>query len=232
MRTNRPAARSKNAARRRAAAVSVGAGILGTLSAEAGIVIIDISPSGFNFDGVNAGLTLGPTSFTSRANFPTSGSGGLFFENSVPGRGVRGTGGLSFASDLPVYPTPHNFPGGAEIGSSFVSSGGVWSGASFRTFFRYSNNNTPNFGSDNYLGFQTINGNYGWLKSTWDGTNFQFTSAAYESTPGVAIAAGAVVVPEPSTTALLGLGALALGAGAVRKQRAARRTQAAAAMSA
>ena len=68
------------------------------------------------------------------------------------------------------------------------------------------------------------------MEATWDGTDFQFYSAAYESTPGVAIAAGAVAVPEPSTTALLGLGALALGA--VRKQRAARRTQAAAAVSA
>ena len=70
------------------------------------------------------------------------------------------------------------------------------------------------------------------MEATWDGTDFQFYSAAYESTPGVAIAAGAVAVPEPSTTALLGLGALALGAGAVRKQRAARRPQAAAAVSA
>ena len=232
MSRNRPAARSKSAARRRAAAaaVSVGAGILGTLSAEAGIVTIDISSSGFNFDSVNAGLPLAINSSTSRANFPTSGEGGLFFQNSPLGRGVSGTGGLGFASDAPY--TPHNFPGGAAIGSSFDSSGGIWAGADFRTFFRYNGIDTPNFGSDSYLGFQTINGNYGWLKSTWDGTNFQFTSAAYESTPGVAIAAGAVVVPEPSTTALLGLGALALGAGAVRKQRAARRTQAAAAVSA
>jgi hypothetical protein len=76
---------------------------------------------------------------------------------------------------------------------------------------------------------------YGWIKATWDGTNFQFYSAAYESTPGVAIRAGdtgaSAAVPEPTTMAVFGLGALVLGAGKVRKQRAARREKQAEALS-
>lgn len=125
-------ARSQSARRRAAATAaiaSVGAGILGTHSAEAAIVPINIGPTGFNIDGVNAGLPLGFGS-TSRANFPTSGSGGLSFENSEPGRGVKGTGGLTFATD--TYYTPHNFAGGAAIGSSF---GGMWSGGATDLFF-------------------------------------------------------------------------------------------------
>ena len=73
---------------------------------------------------------------------------------------------------------------------------------------------------------------YGWIEATWDGTNFEFISAAYESSPGVAIAAGAgpvTAVPEASMMSTLGIGALVLGARAVSKQRALRRTQGAAA---
>jgi hypothetical protein len=225
--TNRLAARSKNTARRRAAAaaVSVGAGILGTHSAEAAIVTIDIGPSGFNIEGVNAGLASGGTRNVS--NFPMSGGGSLNLIND-PNDGYQGAGSsyfLTFAySDGAVF----NFSGGATIGSSFS---GTWVSGGY-PLFKYLGITSPNFGSDSYLGFRTAQGNYGWMEATWDGTDFQFYSAAYESTPGVAIAAGAVAVPEPSTTALLGLGALALGAGAVRKQRAARRPQAAAAVSA
>ena len=79
------------------------------------------------------------------------------------------------------------------------------------------------------------NGVYGWIKATWDGTDFQLYSAAYESTPGVAIRAGdtgaSAAVPEPTTMAVFGLGALVLGAGKVRKQRAARREKQAEALS-
>ena len=62
------------------------------------------------------------------------------------------------------------------------------------------------------MGFKTAQGNFGWLEVTWVGATgaFQLYSGAYESTAGVAIAAGATAVPEPSTIALLALGAAGL----------------------
>ena len=62
------------------------------------------------------------------------------------------------------------------------------------------------------MGFKTAQGNYGWLEATWTSATdtFQFHSGAYESDVGVAIAAGAAAVPEPSTIALLSLGAAGL----------------------
>jgi len=225
-------ARSQAARRRAAAAAamaSVGAGILGTQSAEAGIVTLDLTSvgsPGVNITGVNAGLANGNTS--SVGNFQISGNNlevrnnfygftGLVLFSSGGGIAISG-GGAS----------PRNFLGDATIGS-----GVTFSNQSSQTSFKASYYSAPAFGNNSYLGFKTSQGNYGWIKATWNGTDtFELYSAAYETVAGVSIAAGAVAVPEPSTTALLGLGALALGAGVVRKQRAARRTQAAAAMSA
>ena len=62
------------------------------------------------------------------------------------------------------------------------------------------------------MGFKTAQGNFGWLEATWTSATdtFQIYSGAYESTAGVAIAAGSSAVPEPSTIALLALGAAGL----------------------
>ena len=61
---------------------------------------------------------------------------------------------------------------------------------------------------DNYI--------YGYFEVTWNETSseFEILSGAYESTPNTPIA-----VPEPSAIALTGIGALALGAGAIRRSR-------------
>ena len=244
-------ARSQAARRRAAAAVavaSVGGGYLGTQSAEAAIVSIDLTNvNGLDFTGVNAGLSSG-SSKDFDLSFGAAGQLQLYVCNRLdpdylytgiklhqPSAGFQfDYGGVANGAALS---TPRNYAFGTLINgstSNFITSN-FGNNALFDYVFEGTPSTAPPF--DGYLGFLSsgtdgngTNGVYGWIKATWDGTNFQFYSAAYESTPGQPIAAG-VGVPEPSTTAVLGLGALALGAGAVRKQRAARRTQAAAAVS-
>ena len=78
------------------------------------------------------------------------------------------------------------------------------------------------------MGFRTAQNNYGWLEVTWAAASdqFQILSGAYESTANTPIPIGAV--PEPTTIALTGVAALALGAGAIRRARKSRRESAAA----
>jgi hypothetical protein len=221
-------------ARRRAAATaalaSVGAGILGTHSAEAAIVTIDIGPSGFNIEGVNAGLT--SSSFGNISDFPISGGGTLAIYNleyylGAVGNGNAGVPGVLFATngyDL----GPFKFSGGATIGAS----AGTWDGTG-NPLFKSGTSFSPNFGADSYLGFRTAQGNYGWMEATWDGTDFQFYSAAYEDVVGQSIVAGAtgsVAVPEIDPNGLASALSLVMGSAAMLEQR--RRTRAAVAAAA
>jgi hypothetical protein len=130
---------------------------------------------------------------------------------------------------------PWKFPLNTTIGASTSGWGGALSTQLFR--YHYVNEyygvdkfyNSADFGSGSYMGFKTQLGNYGWLNVTWARATgeFQIYSGAYESVPGVSIAAGAVAVPEPSTIAMLGAGALAMGASAIRRHRTAQRKAAA-----
>jgi len=75
------------------------------------------------------------------------------------------------------------------------------------------------------MGFQTSQGNYGWLEVTWtkESNEFQILSGAYGNTPGVAILAGgaAAPIPEPGTWVAMALFAGgAACAGWRRRQRA------------
>ena len=108
--------RNSQAARRRAAAATaiagVGAGILGTQSAEATPVTINLAS--FGVTGVNAGLTSGTYKYV--ANFPISGGGGLSLANFNFKKGIA-----FYPGKLAVnggYASPHNFAAGAAIGSS------------------------------------------------------------------------------------------------------------------
>ena len=215
-------ARSQSARRRAAATAafaSVGAGILGTHSAEAAIVTIDIGPSGFNIEGVNAG---GQNS--SISNFPISGGGTLSIRD-----GVRGGSNLYFATNG-TNASPSNFSGGVSIGSSFT---GTWAtNFSPTSYFKYYGDISPNFGADSYLGFRTAQGNYGWMEATWNGTDFQFYSAAYENVVGTSIVAGdtgSVAVPEIDPNGLASALSRVMGSAAMLEQRRRKRAAVAAA---
>ncbi|MEI8368586.1 MAG: hypothetical protein WCJ31_09130 [Planctomycetia bacterium] len=208
------------AARRRAAAAaiaSVGAGILGTQSAEAGIVTINLASAGSNLvdiTGVNAGLTYGNNK--SVTNFPISSGGILGVANQNFMKGVTFEVGGKLAIDG-GYASPHNFAAGAVIGSSSTFDDyGKYTTFQFSTAFSLA------FGNNSYLGFKTSQGNYGWIKATWNGTNtFQLYSAAYESVAGVSIKAGdsGAAVPEIDPSGLASAMSLVMGSVAMLEQR-------------
>jgi len=225
-------ARSQSARRRAAATAalaSVGAGILGTHSAEAAIVTIDIGPSGFNIEGVNAGLT--SSSYANKSDFPISGGGTLaiynleYYQGAV-GNGNAGALGVLFATNG-YDPGPFKFSGGATIGAS----AGTWDGTG-NPLFKSGTSFSPHFGADSYLGFRTAQGNYGWMEATWDGTDFQFYSAAYEDVVGQSIVAGdtgSVAVPEIDPNGLASALSLVMGSAAMLEQRRRKRAAVAAA---
>lgn len=219
------------AARRRAAAAAiagVGAGILGTQSAAAGIVTIDLTDiNGKNLTGVNAGLTAG-NSKSWYINFGDAGKlqFGVMKNVSAGYTGIKLTlkGGVANGG---AYCTPSLYAFGATI--SGAASNFTASNFGCNALFKYTGAGltAPNF--DGYLGFlssgtdgQGTDGIYGWIKATWDGTDFQFYSAAYESTPGVAIAAGdtgSAAVPEIDPSGLASAMSLVIGSVAMLEQR-------------
>jgi hypothetical protein len=183
--------------------VSIGAGILGTSQADAGIVTINIGPTGFNIGGVNAGVSSG--NYITRSNFPFTNAGTLHLydkyvyvgeDSTTTITGMSGyQSGLKFAGTLA---NPVNFAFGSAISGTSPFN-------SYATLFYRKEDRTatvePDFNPGSYVGFKTSQGNYGWLEVTWSGSlgQFQIFSGAYESVVGVSIAAGdtgPAAVPE------------------------------------
>ena len=166
-------------------------------NAQAELITINIGPTGFNIGGINGGVSYG--TYREVANFPIFGSGTLFLDNAFNVSGLSGDG-LKFADGI----TPEKFVLNELIDSTsdyFSFPGGL---------FKDGDSVSPDFGPGSYMGFQTIQGNYGWLEVTWTASSsqFQIFSGAYESTPNVAIRAGAgptAPIPEPGTWAAMAI---------------------------
>lgn len=191
-------------------AAGLGASTVATPVADAAIVNLNIGPSGFNIGGVNAGLSLGGSNF--KSNFPDSLQGILFLANQYYVYGLGNATGLAlvyggyFATDSNAAARPTRFALNAPINGSSRFADDVSTGASF---FKVESYSAPNFGPGSYMGFISGQGNYGWLEVTWDGTNFEILSGAYETDPGDTIyagqGAGPAAVPEPGTWAAAAL---------------------------
>jgi hypothetical protein len=195
-------------------AAGMGAGFLGVPQADAAVVPINIGPTGFNIDGINANVNLGQNGFRYILNFPTTGAGMLSIYANSTGFGFVGSG-LSIAAGS-SNASPTNVSLGQTINGSLS-----FPQSFYNTMFRGGGSSSPDFGSGSYLAFRTAQNSYGWLETTWSSSSSQFyiLSGAYESTPNTPIGAG---VPEPSTAAAVGVAALAIGAGAIRRARKAR----------
>ena len=177
---------------------------VGTLasSAHAAIVSLDIT----SISGPNAGVAPGSFNSIDMSTLHSGLSGQLQTYNGIDGKwGMDVDSGAYFI--INGGPTsPRNIASGNPI--YFPN---YFDDLSGRLLFRFGGNVSPDFGAGSYIGFHDTYGRLGWLEVTWtSATNtFEILSGAYESTPIMGIAAGAV--PEPST-AMLSLGALAAGA--------------------
>jgi hypothetical protein len=128
-----------------------------------------------------------------------------------PGKLVGFTSGLSYASALTAGSTIDI----STAGPSFTGS---------MAFGAANPNAQFNNVTDAFLGFSfpsAGNTYYGWIRVDVNNAAGMFLVKdwAYESTPGVGIAAGAGIVPEPATLGLLACGAA--GILAIRRQKSA-----------
>ena len=209
------------------ASASYALGKLCATETRAEIVMINVGSGsgGFNINQVNGNVAVG--SYQIKNNFPLTGAGQLYLFNqsglsSITG--LTGKSGLALGVTAIANASIKKFSAGATINgtTSFNES-------QYFTAFKSGGATAANFTTSDYVGFQfgtAGNYHYGWLQTTWDGTNFQINSGAYESTANTAILAGATApVPEPGTLTFGSLALLAGGGAAVRRYRKQRQAQ-------
>ena len=87
-------------------------------------------------------------------------------------------------------------------------------------FFKNDSRTVGDFGSDSFLGFKTSSGQFGYIEVTWTASTntFRLISAAYESTPGVAIQTPGVQAPVPEPASAM-IASLFLGGAALKRWR-------------
>jgi hypothetical protein len=191
----------------------VGIGLLGGVS-KAGVINIDLT----GYTGDNGGAAVG--GFAQINPFGPSGTRLLIF-NQYNTSGLYtglslgdGTAGIA-ASGTTFLDTPNMFAGGATIDGAFI-----FASPFSATVFSNPGRTAGNFGPNSFLGFKTASGQYGYIEVTWTGSTntFQLISAAYESTPGVAIQTpgGQAPVPEPASAMIA---SLFLGGAALKRWR-------------
>jgi hypothetical protein len=172
-------------------------------NAQAELITINIGLSGFPIGAINGGVPDGD--FAEVNNFPISGNTLYLLNNySADLTGLDGAGGLGFAiGNDDATPVKFSLNDSIGVNSSYTST--------YESLFRYEDYSvSPDFGAGSYMGFKTSQNNYGWLKVTWTASSdqFQILSGAYESTPNVAIRAGAgptAPIPEPGTWAAMAI---------------------------
>lgn len=222
----RKASSASRSALGRYLAAGLGATGLASVDSEAAVVSIDIS----SVSAPNGGVA--PGNIENFIFTTAEGTAGFRLFNTDDGLGFAALGAYNAAVDNSSFISsgglalPTNFPASALISAS-LPQGSAWvDDDDSATLFNYYGNVSPNFGANSFLGFRFESGtdfHYGYFEVTWDNVEneFQILSGAYESTPNTPIA-----VPEPTGVALAGIGALALGAGAIRRSRKARKAAA------
>jgi hypothetical protein len=197
--------------------------LIGTPSntAEAGVIPIDMSA----YTGNNGGIAPGNTEFiyeftpgsTSRLDILNMSNAG--FLGVLHGLSLQQSpgGGIAYAGSTA---TPIAFGAGAKIDAN--AGGGSYTDTAETYFKGIFGATSPAFAPNSFLGFKDSLGRFGYIEIEWNGVDtFKILSAAYESNPGVAILTpGGEVVPEPTSMAIFGIGALGMAYRARRKRNA------------
>jgi hypothetical protein len=169
-------------------------------NAQAELITINIGSSpGFNISGINGGVADG---YITTVAFPIPGNS-MDIYNNYRGNstGLLGSHNrLRFAAGN-ASATPVKFGPNESIGSGSIYKDG------HQSLFKFQDTVSPDFGPNSYMGFQTIQGNYGWLEVTWTASSgeFQILSGAYESVAGTSIVTPAAPIPEPGTWAAMAI---------------------------
>jgi len=187
----------------------------------------------------------GTVDFIFNYRFPNTaaGNGVVWQANMNPFTGLGATNGTVGYQGVFIRYTSPLSPGfsiGATLANSAGGGANTWSTAAQAVLgSRYLSGGVPTYysgfasgpggpsghnavapGTPAFVGFRfTLNGatHFGWLQLSVGPGSIDFISAAYENTPGAAIAAGAI--PEPSSLAMLAMGAVGVAGLTVARRR-------------
>jgi len=219
-------------------AAGLGATGLATLECEAAVVSVNITSIGSNnqnISGINAGIPGGSSKTV--LDFPITGSRFVLSNTSSDGylnQGFAGPYGTIQFQAYSSYASPVRFSAAGSSSIGPTSGPANWISNSSYTVFSWGDpdlgsHKSSTWSSGSYIGFRarpstgSTDYNYGYFEVTWNNVSnqFQILSGAYEAQVNTAIS-----VPEPSAIAMTGIGALALGAGAIRRSRKGRKAAA------